>query len=80
MKSIYIIFFNYSFDYIIDDSKNKIKGSRKVVKEFPIFDNKEEVEEFLKELEFNIAKEMLDEDFIHMDNMKVSITNMVKVS
>jgi len=80
MKSIYIIFFNYSFDYIIDNSKNKIRGSRKVVKELPIFDNKEEVEEFLKELEFNIAKEMLDEDFIHMDNMKVSITNMVKVS
>lgn len=80
MKSIYIIFFNYSFDYIIDDSKNKIKGSRKTVKEFPAFDNKEEAEEFLKELEFNIAKEMLDEDFIHMDNIKVSITNMVKVS
>lgn len=80
MKSIYIIFFNYSFDYIIDNSKSKIKGSRKIVKEFPVFDNKEEVEEFLKELEFNIAREMLDEDFIHMDNIKVSITNMVKVS
>jgi len=80
MKSIYIIFFNYSFDYIIDNSKSKIKGSRKIVKEFPVFDNKEEVEEFLKELEFNIAREMLDEDFIHMDNIKVTITNMVKVS
>jgi hypothetical protein len=80
MKSIYIIFFNYSFDYIIDNSKSKIKGSRKIVKEFPVFDSKEEVEEFLKELEFNIAREMLDEDFIHMDNIKVSITNMVKVS
>lgn len=80
MKSIYIIFFNYSFDYIIDNSKSKIKGSRKIVKEFPVFDNKEEVEEFLKELEFNIAREMLDEDFIHMDNIKVSITNMVKIS
>ena len=72
--------FNYSFDYTIDNSESKIKGSRKIVKEFPAFDNKEEVEEFLKELEFNIAREMLDEDFIHMDNMKVSITNMVKVS
>lgn len=80
MKSIYIIFFNYSFDYIIDNSKSKIKGSRKIVKEFPVFDNKEEVEEFLKELEFNIARKMLDEDFIHMDNIKVTITNMVKVS
>lgn len=80
MKSIYIIFFNYSFVYIIDNLKKQIKGSRKTVKEFPAFDNKEEVEEFLKELEFNIAKEMLDEDFIHMDNIKVSITNMVKVS
>jgi hypothetical protein len=67
-----IIYFDYSYDFY-----NYNKGRRFL--KLPVFDNEEELKEWVEKTEEEIAKEICEKDFDHRDNVDVYITNIVRV-
>jgi hypothetical protein len=77
-----IIFYEAAYDmrYGFDDYR-RIKFNDKKVIDLPDFNemSKDEIEEWLGELEINIGKEVLEIDFRNRNNVDASITNIVKL-
>ena len=75
-----IVYFDYAYDFInyLGESKRVENKDRRFLK-LPVFDNEEELRNWVEETEREIAKEICEKDFDHRDNVDVYITNIVRV-
>lgn len=67
-----IIYFDYSYDFY---NYNKDRRFLKL----PVFDNEEELKEWVEETEKEIAKEICEKDHHNRNKVDVYITNIVRV-
>lgn len=75
-----IIYFDYSYDFINYLGKRKrVENKDRRFLKLGSFDNEEELRNWVKETEKEIAKEICEADFDHRDNVDVYITNIVRV-
>jgi hypothetical protein len=76
-----IVFYDICFDERDFCELKRILRKEKRVIDLPDFNEmpNEDIEEWIEELETDIAKEILEKDFKNRNNVNVSITNIVKL-